>query len=195
MKKFLSLFLVVCATALNTNAQDYLKPSLSYAILPGTVTTLEGQIIRGYILNSDHESNQNRCIFYADHNDRRSMKKYQPADIAGYSIENNQYKSVNYSGSLKLGKAAKNFVYVTKPGAITTYIYWGPDEEIFWAKGNEEPVGTASLVLGFRKNMLKLIADHTELAGKVERKEKGFGPLNVLNIINEYNVWAESKKP
>lgn len=195
MKKFLSLFLIVCAMAINANAQDYLKPSLSYAIHPGTVTTLEGQVIQGYIDNSDNVSNQNRCIFYIDYKDRRSMKKYGPADIAGYSVENNQYKSINYSGSLKLGKAGKNFVYVSKPGAITTYIYWVPDEEVLWAKGNEEPVGTASLVLGFRKNMLKLIADHTELAGKVERKEKGFGPLNVLDIINEYNVWAESKKP
>ncbi len=194
MKKLLLLLVFITSTtAFRSAAQDYAKNSLSYKIYPGTVTTLDGKVIEGYVLNQSSEQNQKECIFYADANDSRSKKIYRPEDLISYNIENYQYRTVNYSGPIKIGKSVRRFAFVAKPGAITTYAYWGPQEEMFWAKGNEEPVTGTSLAMGFKKNMAKLIGDDTELMGKVDRKEKGYGMLNILDIINEYNQKALTK--
>ena len=174
--------------------QDYAKPASEYGIRPGTIVTLDGKTTEGYVFNAVITENQKKCIFYKDYKDSRTQKNYLPEELLEYSIENDHYKSISYSGALKFGKADKHFIYVAKPGIIAGYVFWAPEEQFFWAKANEEPVAAGSLFLGFKKNMLKLIGDDAELAAKVERKEKGYGPLNVLDIINEYNKRAETKK-
>lgn len=194
MKKLLLLVVfITTVTAFRSAAQDYAANTLDNKIYPGTVTTLDGKTIEGYILNRGSDLNQNECIFFTNANDHRSKKNYRPEDLIGYSIENYQYKSLNYSGPIKFGKAARKFAFVAKPGVIATFIYYSPEKEMFWAKGNEEPVSSTSLAIGFRKNIAKLIGDDAELMGKVERKEKGYGMLNILDIINEYNQKALSK--
>lgn len=177
-----------------TRAQQNSNPELPYGIHPGTVTTLEGQTIQGYVINTDNSRNQKECVFYTDYKDSRSRSVYHPSDITGYSIENSQYKSISYSGNIGFGKASKNFIFLAKPGAVTTYIYRAPEEQVFWQKGNEEPVSNASMLLGFKKSVLKLVGDNAEMAGKIERKEKGYSVIYLTQIIDEYNAWASSQK-
>ncbi|MDB5030062.1 hypothetical protein [Mucilaginibacter sp.] len=194
MKKMLLLVLFTTAISLHAMSQEYTKPQLSRGVHPGTITTLDGQTVKGYIYYDDRQANQKKCIYYTDFNDVHTEKVYKPADIAGYTIENMQYKSINYSGNIGFGKGNRNFVYITQPGAITTFTYWAPTEQLLWQKGDEEPFSNASMVFGFKKTMLNLVGDDVELAGKVDRKDKGYGILGVATIVNEYNAWAASKK-
>jgi hypothetical protein len=197
MKKLIALLMLIGTVALHANAQDYQLPSLSYKVYPGTVTMLNGEILKGYIINSDNVNNQNQCVFYGDYQDARSRRTFKPADIAGYSIENNQYKSIVYSGNISFLKSSgKHFVYIAKPGAITTYLYWATDQsqQVLWQKGTEEPVSNATMLLSFKKTMLKLVADDTELAGKIDRKDTGYGMMGMVRIIDEYNAWTASKQ-
>lgn len=194
MKNILRLLFIFSLFTLSAKAQNYTSPSLTQEIHPGTVTPLDGKIIQGYVLNASNVKNQKECIFYLDYKDGRSRKVYSPDDLLGYTVEDNAYKSLSYSGNLKFGKASKHFVYVAKPGSITTYVYWGPEEQLLWAKENEEPVGSASLLMGFKKNILKLTGDDADIAGKIEQKEKGYGMMNVADIIAEYNTRAAAKK-
>lgn len=195
MNKIYALLLLVGISSLQTKAQQFTAPNLSYdKFYPGTVSTLDGQVLQGYIINRGPEQNQKKCIFYTDFNDYRTKKEYGPTHISGYSVENHHYKSIPYSGNIAFGKPDKHFVYVAKPGAITTYVFWAPEEQMVWQKGDETPVSNGALFMGFKKNMLRLVNDNAELSGKVERKEKGYGVTSVLQIIEEYNTWAESKK-
>ena len=171
------------------------KPNLEYRIYPGTVTTTDGQTLKGYVYNQDRESNQSKCIFYTDMNDGRTRKVYKPSDLQGYSVENLQYKSMDYSGNISLGKATRSFLFIAKPGPVSMYIYYiSREEQPVWQKGDEEPVSNAQMLFGFKKAMVKLVGDDADLAGKIDRKEKGYGKLDIMAIVDEYNTWAASKK-
>jgi hypothetical protein len=188
------LLLLIVIIGLGAKAQDYTKTDLTYGVHPGTITTLDGQVIKGYVINGDNTENQNRCIFYTDYTDSKTKKKYNPADLAGYTIENNNYKSMPYSGNIGFGKAGQHFLYLAKAGAISTYIFWLSGKQIVWQKGNDEPFSNSSMLLSFRKTMMKLVEDDADLAGKIDRKEKGYGLLNLDAIVTEYNTWSQAKK-
>ncbi|SMC94714.1 hypothetical protein [Pedobacter nyackensis] len=194
MKKILFLLLIVIGVRSQSTAQDYIDPLPSLKLYPGTVVTLDGTVINGYVYNNYKEKNQKQCLFYKE-KDGRSERIYKPNELISYTIENTEYRSVNYDGTLRFGKPGKNFVFVAQPGAITTYAYYGSEKQIFWAKGNEAPVIGADLTLGFKKNINKLIGDNTALASKVEQKQKGYGMMNIIDIINEYNAQALAEKP
>jgi hypothetical protein len=194
MKKIFFLLLIVMAVGLQSKAQNYINPLPGLKLYPGTVVTIDSTVINGYVYNNDNQKNQKQCLFYKD-KDGKGERIYKPDELISYTIENTEYRSVNYDGTLRLGKPRRNFAFVAQPGAITTYAYNNPDQQIFWAKGSEAPVIATDLTFGFKKNMIKLIGDNTELAGKVERKEKGYGMMNVIDIINEYNTQALAKKP
>ncbi len=195
MNKFYLLLIMALTTGLKAHAQEqFTKSQLSYGVHPGTVTISDGQVLQGFIVNVDKTQNQNRCVFYTDYKDNRSKKVYKPSEILAYSIENDQYKSIPYSGNIGFGKPDKHFVYITKPGAITTYVYYATEQQILWQKSDEEPVSNTSMLLNFKKSILKLVGDDTELASKIESKEKGYSMLNLAQIIDEYNTWAIAKK-
>jgi hypothetical protein len=196
MKKNLFAILLIAIISIQTSAwAQTSKPNLEYRLYPGTITTTDGQTIKGYVYNQDNEQNQSKCIFYTDANDGRSKKVYKPSDLQGYTVENIQYKSLNYSGNIGLGKGDRSFLFIAKPGAVSTYLYFiSRGEQPVWQKGDEEPVSNASMLFSFKKNMIKLVGDDAELAGKIDRKEKGYGKLNILTIVDEYNTWAASKK-
>lgn len=60
---------------------------------------------------------------------------------------------------------------------------------------NGEVVMAPTLAIGFRKKMSEYVKDYPELATKIANKEKGYGVLNVYDIINEYNSWYLAKNP
>ena len=193
MKKILFLLLIFAGVQSQSKAQNYMEPLAARQLYPGTVVTLDGTVIEGYVYNNYRDKNQKQCVFYKE-KDGRGEHVYKPDELKSYTIENTEYRSVNYDGTLKLGKPGRNFVFVAQKGAITTYGYYsGSEQQIFWAKDNEGPVIGTDLTFGFRKNINKLIGDNADLSGKVERKEKGYGMLNIIDIINEYNAQALKK--
>jgi len=194
MQKNLFTIMLLTLISISALAQNS-KPNLEYRIYPGTVTTTDGQTLKGYVYNQDRESNQSKCIFYTDMNDGRTRKVYKPADLQGYSVENIQYKSMDYSGNISIGKATRSFLFIAKPGPVSMYVYYiSREEQPVWQKGDEEPVSNASMLFGFKKAMLKLVGDDADLAGKIDRKEKGYGKLDIMAIVDEYNTWAAAKK-
>lgn len=148
----------------------------------------------GFVQNGDRERNQTKCIFYTNADDAKTKKTYKPSELKGYTIEDNHYRSVAYSGNINFGKAGRNFLLITQPGRISMYSYFLDDEQLVWQKGDEEPVNNASMLFSFKKNALKLLGDNTELSGKIERKEKGYGMTDIMGIVAEYNKWYDAKK-
>jgi hypothetical protein len=193
-KKLLFLMLLMVCIAFKIRAQQATSTDLPHGVHPGTVTTADGQTLQGYVVEQDYVRNQKECIFYTNYKDARTERIFHPDDLKGYSIENHQYQTIAYSGNLSFGKANKNFFYISKPGAITTYVYYAPQPQVFWQKGDEEPVSNSSMLFGFKKAAIKLVGDDAELAAKIDRKEKGYGMMNLEQIVDEYNAWANSKK-
>ncbi|GAA4314214.1 hypothetical protein GCM10023149_10300 [Mucilaginibacter gynuensis] len=196
MNKFLTAMFFLSIAFLGVHAQQpqYTRSVLTSGVHPGTVTLSDGQILTGYVSNNNYTRNQDECIFYTDYNDQRTRKIYKPKDIAGYSIENDRYKSVPYSGNIAFGKADLHFLYIIKPGAINTLIYYiDGGEQPVWQKGNDAPVSNSLLLFSFKKNILKLVGDNAEIAGKIDRKESGYNLTGIKNIINEYNTWAAAQ--
>ena len=191
MKKIIFTLLI---TALSQLAfAQYATPLTDYKIYPGSITMLDGSVVAGYILNRGVPENQNQISFYTE-KEGKTRKVYKPSDLQAYTIENNQFRSVPYSGSLKLGKADNHFVFVASSGAITTYKYWGPEEQIFWQKGNEEPVLSSSMIIAYKKNISKLLANYPALLSRVEARGKAYVMLNLDKIVEEYNTWAVTKQ-
>lgn len=194
MQKSVYIMLLAAFVSISAAAQTR-QLNLEYRAYPGTITTPDGQTVKGYVDYLRRGENQNKCIFFTDINDPGTMKVYKPSDLKGYSIENYQYKSVDYSGNIGFIKATRSFLFVTKAGAITTYVYSiNGNEQLVWQKGDEEPVSNASMLLSFKKSMVKLVSDDADLAGKIDRKEKGYGKLDIMAIVDEYNTWATPKK-
>ena len=193
MNKILYTLLFVAVIGLQANAQGSIS-SLSHKLYPGTITKPGGEVVKGYVFNRGESGNQDKCIFWLDAADERTRTEYKPTDLIAYSIENVQYKTVNYSGNMPFGKASPHFLMIDKAGAISELAYFQSGTQLVIQKGDEDPISTTKLLLNFRGTMMKLVADDKELADKIDRKEKGYGRLETEAIISEYNTWAASKK-
>ena len=196
MSKFFYTLTAFCIISLAASAQQqqYVQPNLSRGIHPGTVTTLDNQVLQGYVYFDDVYGNQKKCVFYTDYNDRKTEKVYKPNDIAAYTIENLQYKSIAYSGNIGFGKSDKHFLFIAKPGAVTTYVYWAPEQQMVWQKGDDEPVSNASMLFNLKKNLTKLVGDDPDLATIIETKGKVYLLGTLDQMVDQYNTWAQSKK-
>ena len=193
--------------AKSASAQDW-KSYNFYQPYPGYVITLTGDTLRGYVVHGDRVQNQQKAIFYADVNDKKTKKEYKPADLKGYRVGDKEYRTIQYSGGLL--KKPLNFILVKDDARILTLLHYTKEElgfiqvrksgetdqeydericteEVLFKKGDEELIKLTSFLMNFKKNMEKLVSDHTELYAKVQRGDKGYGKLNVLDIIKEYN--------
>ena len=197
MKKLLSLIaaILLFASFAKAQGQNYVDPNLTRGIHPGTITTLDKKVLQGYVFFADNMENQKRCRFYTDANDGNTKKDYSPSDLAGYTIENLQYKSIPYSGNIGSGKGDQQFVYIAKPGfAINTLVYYTPAQQILWQKGDEDPVSNATMMFGFKKTLLALLGDDPDIAAIVNDKGRVYLMMHLDILIDQYNTWAEAKK-
>jgi hypothetical protein len=206
-RTLLACFAVAFAVC-GVKAQDW-KAYHFYQPYPGYIIGPNGDTTKGYIVHGDRIQNQNKVIFYTDVNDKKSKKEYKPSELKGYRVGDKEYRSINYSGGL-LSKPL-NFVLVKNDGRITEFAHYTKDEgyiiqvrkagetdqeyderickeEVVFKKGEEDPIRLSSFFLSFKKNMAKLISDNPTIYAKVENGDKGYGKLNVLDIIKEYNA-------
>ena len=213
MKKII-MFSVILVLSITSFAQDWKSTTIKYyEIYPGYVVTLSGDTTRGYVEHGNRSSNQKGVQFYSDAS-KKDKKKYKPSELKAYGVADKHYRSVAFSGGLM--SKPLSFVLVAKPGRITQFIYYskkddnfismmGKNEtqaeydarihtdEIVWQKLDEKPVQQQDFVLGFAKKVSKLVSDHPELAAKVENKDKGYGLMNIYDIMDEYNAWWAGK--
>jgi hypothetical protein len=51
-----------------------------------------------------------------------------------------------------------------------------------------------SWIMNYKKTMSEYVSDYPELAKKIADKEKGYGFINKLKHVYEYNDWAKANK-
>lgn len=205
MKKIV-LFFALGLLGISLQAQDFTPPYYIVGKLyPGYVVLADDIKIEGYLEALPQASddllvstNQNKVIFYTDPKNRKTKKVYKPTDLKSYKIDDKEYVALNYGG---LGKTL-NFVLLTKRGRIDMFTWYEYNTDkgqfegkIVLRKADEKPLDMSCFLLGFSKKMGEYIADYEELASKVRVKAQGFGLLNVLDIIAEYNEWYAKNNP
>lgn len=192
---------VLCSLLLSAKAQDWSERVYKIGkIYPGFYVTNANDTIGGYFLHDDKKGNQKKCRFYANEMDKKPTAEFKPEDIKCYSVGDKVYRTVNYSGGL-LNKPLR-FLLIVKDGGITEYVFYSEDaaaeaQTVFHKRFDPlhyDPVTISYFGLGFAKKLSDYISDYPALSKKVSDKEKGYGMLNLLAIIAEYNVWFASSR-
>lgn len=225
MKTSKKLFSLLLFAFICLNSYAYIWDPSVYTVgkkYPGFIIELDGDTVHGFIEANNRcaagglgYSNQNRCEFFLNENDKKPKEKYGPEDIAAYMIGDKFYKSIPYSGGLF---KKNNFCLEVKKGRITTYEWYatkdgfstmnkGSNEswedydkrrydirQVLMNVTQDEAYDWNDLVLGFAKKMSKMTADYPELSEKVKNKDKGYKVLNILEVIEEYNKYWEEQE-
>jgi hypothetical protein len=132
-------------------------------------------------------------------------------NIITYQIENNTKWYSTMLTTLKApadpkrtGGATESFLLCQEVGPITLFDYNFVDYKAnpvinevksYMQLPNGEVVDISSLLLGYAKKMSGYVKDYPELAARITNKEKGYGMLNINNVVREYNTWYMSKNP
>jgi hypothetical protein len=199
MKQFFTVIFLTGAFS-SLHAQDWTGRVYQVGkIYPGFYVTNSNDTIQGYFLHGNQAANQKKCVFYTNEMDRKSTSEFKPDEIKSYKVADKLYRSINFSGGLT--SKPLRFNLITKDGAITEYVFYSEDgsftpEPVFHKPhdaANNKPLQMGYFALGFAKKLGEYVADYPELAAKVTGKEKGYGMLNLLAIIAEYNEWYANK--
>jgi hypothetical protein len=187
------------------------------SVLVGYIITLQGDTVKGYLLNINLWLNQKMTFLYKDPNDREGRVKYKPKEIRAYQVGPRYYESIDhpFTNSIR----SDNFILRKVDGPIKYYVWyydedktklagWDKitlvdlekallfDESELWKdefakKGNEETLTPFDLkfLMKFAKNMSEYVKDDVELAQKIANKTAGYKNINIEAIIREYNDW------
>lgn len=194
------MIVVLLVSVTGVRSQDWSgKIYQAGKIYPGFYVTNTNDTVQGYFQHGTPAGNQKKCLFYTNEMDRKPASEFKPDDIKSYKVADKLYRSIPFSGGLN--NKALRFNLVTRDGAITQYVFYSEDgnatpEPVFHKPGdaeNSKPLQMGYFALGFAKKMGAYVADYAELAAKVTGKEKGYGMLDLLAIIDEYNAWFEKK--
>ncbi len=214
--KQLFLFFALLIIA-KVNAQDWSSKVYHYGELyPGYIVSAEGKKTEGYIKYENRYSMQNDILFYTDKDDKKSKTKYSTDDLKEYMVADKLYHCIHYSGGLFTKPIKGNLV--VKKGCITEYVWYNKvdnanllqrgsneSEEDFYNRmyppvsvyknQNLEDCRTVDYFgLKFSSKMAEFVKENKELSDKVANKEKGYGMLQLLDIIEEYNSKCTPKE-
>lgn len=209
MKILLLVLTLISTTGLI--AQDWSTDVYKYGEqYPGYVIDAEGNKIEGYIQYQNRYTMQNTVLFFSEKDNKKTKVKYDTQDLKEYKVADKLYHCIHYSGGLMKKPIKANLV--VKEGCITEYVWYNradnfmtmqklpnetdeefmnrmyPPETVYLKAGDEEPRRTDYFALKFADKMSEYIADNKELSEKVANKEKGYGMLRILEIIEEYNA-------
>ena len=175
---------------------------------PGYIIKTDGTKIEGYLQaqelatpsdNPIGDSNQSKVIFFTDPRNNKTKTTYKPADLKEYQIADKVYRSIAYSGGLS--SKALRFLLLQSDGGISEYAWYDNvgsrmypkyETKIVLKKGNETPKEVQGFMLNFSTKGSELFKDYPELAKKVSDKENGYGYLQIMNIVEEYNKWYDN---
>ncbi len=219
MQKF-TLYLIwvlVAGMTLPSAAQEKQDQLNRGSIHPGFIITLQGDTVRGFLLNINLLTNQHMTFYYTDSSDFKGRIKYKPKEIKAYQVGNRYYESMKYAFTNSSNK--QNFILKKLSGPISMYVwYYNPDKPNYMAKdltledlskailyeesdlhtieygmkGKEELTELSGwkFLIKFAKNMSAYVADDAELADKIRNKTEGYLGLSrdIEHIIIEYNA-------
>jgi hypothetical protein len=100
MKSIKLLACIALSCVLNsTYAQDWEGATYRFGeVYPGYIVKLNGDTLRGFVLQQGRSESQDKVTFFTDPNDRKSKVVYKPADLKGYAVGDKTYRSIRYSG-------------------------------------------------------------------------------------------------
>ena len=92
------------------------------SILPGYIITLQGDTVKGHLLNINLWLNQKMTFFYKDPEDREGRVKYKPKEIKAYQVGPRYYESVDhpFTNSMR----SDNFLLRKVDGQIKYYVWY-----------------------------------------------------------------------
>ncbi len=187
------------------------------SVLPGYIITLQGDTVKGYLLNINLWLNQKMTFLYKDPADREGRVKYKPKEIRAYQVGPRYYESFDhpFTNSMR----SDNFLLRKIDGPVKYYVWYFDedktklmssdnismadlgkaflfDESELWKdefakKGKEETLTEFNLkfLMKFAKNMSEFVSDDVELAKKIAGKTEGYKNNSIEAIIREYNDW------
>lgn len=211
------LLTFISLTAIQSYTQEKEPEPERGSVLPGYIITLQGDTVKGHLLNINLWLNQKMTFFYKDPNDREGRIKYTPKEIKAYKVGPRYYESIDYifTNSLR----SDNFIMRKVDGPIKYYVWYYDEDKTklmswdkitladlgkaflfeeselwkdeFGRKGNEETLTPFALkfLMKFAKNMSEYVKDDVELAQKIASKQEGYKNINIEAIIREYNDW------
>jgi len=183
------------------------------SVVPGFIITMQGDTVKGFLLNINLWMNQHMTFFYTSPDDKEGRIKYKPKEIKAYQVGNRFYESMKYPFSFSI--YPYNFILRKVDGPIKYYVWYynedraklmSPDismaeltkafvfaedelwKEEFARKGDGELTKfDFKFLMKFAKNMSDYIKDDAELAQKVLNKTKGYQGIDIEKIVREYN--------
>ena len=196
-------------------AQDIQSEPQRGSVLPGFIVTLQGDTVKGYLLNINLWMNQHMTFFYKSPDDLAGRIKYKPKEIKAYQVGNRYYESMKYPFNYSI--YPYNFILRKVDGPIRYYIWYfnenraklmSPDislsdltkaflfiEDDLWKdefakKGDGDFIKfDFKFLVKFAKNMSDYVKDDTELAQKILNKVRGYQNVDIEKIVREYNEW------
>jgi hypothetical protein len=185
------------------------------SVLPGFIITLQGDTVKGFVLNINLWMNQHMTFLYKTPDDVEGRVKYKPKEIKAYQVGNRYYESMKYPFSYSI--YPYNFILRKVDGPIKYYVWYYNENR---AKLMSPNVSLAELtkayvfaedelwkdefarkgdgaftkfdftfLIKFARNMSAYVEDDTELAQKIIAKNKGYQNVDIERIVREYNGW------
>lgn len=191
MKHILLLILALGTLAGHTQDSKYRL----FEFYEGYIVKDDGTKERGYIQHLDESDRYEKVVFKTD--PKAKKQKFKVGQIAGYKVADTEYRGVEYADVMFKGR---KFLIIDELGCINTYHFrqynatdrtW---ETITIFENDEGAINSQKFLLSFAKSMADLVKADPELAEKVLNKEKGYGLLNMYNIVSEYNANCKAKK-
>jgi hypothetical protein len=116
-------------------------------------------------------------------------------EVLAFSVNGHVYVPVDgdkWCILLKEGAIRQSvFIFKSQTGSGKT----GFGESQFIHKHSGKSMAVATMGLGFKGNMAKMVEDNKELTTKIENKEEGYKFLQYTKIIDEYNAWFDKQYP
>ena len=86
---------------------------------------------------------------------------------------------------------------VEGPISVFTFLDEGTMVTAIHNTRQKDMLEMATLALGYKKKMMKLLGDYTELSDKIAAKEKGYKFLDgkTNEVVHEYNLWVKENDP
>lgn len=185
-------------------------------VYPGFIITLDGDTIKGHLLNINLWLNQHMTFLYENPEDPEGRVKYKAGEIKAYQVGSRYYESMDYT--FAYSTRTQNFILRKVEGPVSLYIWYydedrgkllSPDislaelakaylfdEKDLWSsafgkRGNGEftELTSVKFLMKFAKNMSAYVSGNPDLAKKVLDKTPGYqGTIGgIENIIREYN--------
>jgi hypothetical protein len=147
--------------------------------------------------NPENLKNPDNTLYYNKPN-QMARASVSQTELDAFEIGGNKWVIITHDGEKQFGiihidGAIKDYSIFRIPVARVTGDYV---EERYIKKLDNEPISNGAFMLKFKKLMLEMVADDTELVSKINAGEKGYKSfINSVKIVTEYNEWHKTKYP